>query len=189
MDVWRCQGAVSPWHLLKSWFGDPAFRPVLSLRVVQALDRSPCVIRWWLMPFARIWHRRQQRGCGVDLPWRMQVGAGFKLLHGWGVVINDEVRIGNNVTIMQGVTVGGTGRGIPVIEDGAIICANATVIGGIVIGANSVVGAGCVVTKSFPAGATVIGNPQREIARATPVRGYNAVPAPMLKGRSECRSR
>lgn len=178
LDVWRCQGAWS-WRLLvKSWIVDAAFRPVLTLRLMQALSRHRHM-PWAraLRPFAWWLHRNAQLRCAVDVPGRLRVGYGFKLLHGLGVVINDRTRIGNNVTTMQGVTVGGTGSGIPVIEDEVIICANATVIGGVTLGRGAVIGAGCVVTRDVAAGTTVVGNPQREIPRRQAPTGFNSVPA------------
>ncbi|HEX2011720.1 MAG TPA: serine acetyltransferase [Roseateles sp.] len=176
-DVWRCQGGYSAGRLLKAWFQDPALRPVFTLRLVQA-----CAGRgaWWCIPalLARLWHRRTQRRCGVDVPASLSAGPGFKLLHGWGIVINEDAKIGANVTVMQGVTIGGTGRGIPTIEDDVIICANATVVGGLTLGEGCVVGAGCVVTRDVAPHTTVVGNPQREIPRRNPPRIYNHAPLP-----------
>lgn len=115
----------------------------------------------------------------MDLPWSIEAGAGLKLLHGWGVVINDRVKIGENVTIMQGVTIGGTGRGIPILEDDVIVCANATVIGEVTIGIGAVIGAGCVVTKNVAPYSTVVGNPQKELVRRLPPKGFNPLPPSM----------
>ncbi|HWT28194.1 MAG TPA: hypothetical protein VN084_01680 [Methylophilaceae bacterium] len=175
-DVWRCQGAFSWPLVLRSWWQDPAVRPVLTLRFVQACDagRGPA---WRLLSAClRIWHRRTQARCGVDLPRSLQVGPGFKLLHGWGIVINRDARIGRNVTIMQGVTIGGTQSGIPVIEDDVIVCANATVVGRLTLGQGAVVGAGCVVTRDVAPHTTVVGNPQRVIERRGPIKPYNPAP-------------
>jgi serine O-acetyltransferase len=158
----------------RTWFQDPAFRPVFTLRAVQACSRN----RWQapLRLLARLWHRRTQARCGVDIPAMLSVGPAFKLAHGFGVVINGQVKIGSNVTVMQGVTIGGSAHGVPRIEDEVIICANATVIGPVTLGQGSVVGAGCVVTRDVLANTTVVGNPQRVIPRRSTPRGYHPAP-------------
>ena len=175
-DVWRCQGAFSRALIFRTWWQDPAVRPVLTLRLVQACQTRRGLA--WRMAgvFCRLWHRRTQVRCGVDLPWNLRVGPGFKLLHGWGIVINRDAQIGANVTIMQGVTIGGTQGGIPVIEDDVIVCANATVVGGLTIGRGAIVGAGCVVTRDVAPHTTVVGNPQRVIGRRVPPKPYNPAP-------------
>ena len=180
MDLWRCAGASSAAHFVKTWFADPAFRPVFTLRLCQALASRG----GWARPLfllARLWHMRTQARCGVDLPWSLRVEAGFKLLHGWGIVINGDARIGANVTVMQGVTIGGTQRGIPTVHDDVIVCANATIVGGMTIGRGAIVGAACCVTHDVGADTTVVGNPQRAIERRGPPRMYN--PAPLEGGR------
>jgi serine O-acetyltransferase len=179
-DVWRASGRSSWFCFIKTWFNDPAFRPVFTMRLAQFFDRATVPGVRVLSLLARLWHRRTQFRCGADLPWDIDAGAGLKLLHGWGIVINKGARIGENVTIMQGVTVGGTGRGVPVIEDDVIICANATVIGGITIGRGAVVGAGCVVTRDVAPHTTVVGNPQRAIERKHAPKGFNPLP-PVLR--------
>ena len=85
--------------------------------------------------------------------------------HGVGVVIGETAVIGDDVTIYQGVTLGGTGaeRGKrhPTIGNGVVIGAESIILGNIKIGDNARVGAGAVVTKSVPADSTVVGNPAR----------------------------
>jgi serine O-acetyltransferase len=85
--------------------------------------------------------------------------------HGVGVVIGETAVIGNDVTIYQGVTLGGTGgaRGKrhPTIGNGVVIGAEAIILGNIRIGDNARIGAGAVVTKPVPNDSTVVGNPAR----------------------------
>ena len=170
-DLWRCQGASSFGLFFRTLFQDLAFRPVFTLRAVQACKRSRWLAPLWL--WARLWHRRTQARCGVDVP-------AFKLAHGFGLVINGQATIGSNVAVMQGVTIGGSARGVPCIEEDVMICANATVIGAVRMGRGAVIGAGCVVTKDVPAGATVIGNPQRVIVRRSVPRGYHPAPPEVI---------
>ena len=83
--------------------------------------------------------------------------------NGLGVVINEDVIIGDNVLIQHHVTIGTNGKGVPQIGGGVRIGAHAIILGNIEIGENAVIGAGAVVTKSVPANATVVGNPAHVI--------------------------
>ena len=97
------------------------------------------------------------------------IGKRFFIDHGNGVVIGETTVIGNDVTIYQGVTLGGTGKEKgkrhPTIENNVVIGAYAIILGNITIGDNSRVGAGAVVTKSVPPNSTVVGNPARVVIR------------------------
>ena len=175
-DVWRCTGQTGWRALLRAWLSDPAFRPVFTMRLCQACAGAPVPLRGLLLAWARWWHQRARLRCAVDIPWSLQAGPGLKLLHGVGIVINADTAIGANVTIMQGVTIGGTQRGIPIIEDDVIVCANATVLGNVRLGQGAVVGAGAVVLKDVPANCNVAGNPARLLVRTAPPKGYHPLP-------------
>jgi serine O-acetyltransferase len=91
--------------------------------------------------------------------------------HGMGVVIGETAEIGDDCTIYQGVTLGGTslGRGTkrhPTLGKGVIVGANAQVLGGFLVGEGARIGSGAVVMKAVPAGATAVGNPARVIQAA-----------------------
>jgi serine O-acetyltransferase len=125
-----------------------------------------------------------------------RIGKNFFIDHGNGIVIGETSVIGDDVTIYQGVTLGGTGkeRGKrhPTIGNNVVIGAGAIVLGAINIGNNSRIGAGAVVTKSVPPDTTVVGNPswimKREGRRLDPLE-HGALPDPIHKAFEEMNQR
>ncbi|MCX2965385.1 serine O-acetyltransferase [Gordonia aquimaris] len=100
---------------------------------------------------------------GIDIPTRTSVGKGISIHHGFGIVIHADSVIGDFVTIRQGVTIGATSRGAPIIRNQANLGASSLVIGPVIVGCNAVVGAGAVVVKDVPDGDIVVGNPAKSI--------------------------
>lgn len=175
-DVWRSTARFGWGAFLKAWLSDPPFRPVFTMRLCQACIRLTSPLRQPALFLGRRWHQRARLRAGLDIPWNLQAGPGLKLLHGVGMVVNADAVIGCNVTIMQGVTVGGTQHGIPVIEDDVIVCANATVLGGVRLDKGCVVGSGAVVLRNVEAGTNVVGNPPRPIPRRAAPKGCHPWP-------------
>lgn len=105
---------------------------------------------------------------GADIHPGAQLGRGIFIDHAHGVVIGETAIVGNNVTILHQVTLGGTGKESgkrhPTVEDGVLISAGSKILGNIVIGENAKVGAGSVVVKEVPADSTVVGVPGRIVA-------------------------
>ncbi|WP_163539025.1 serine O-acetyltransferase [Gracilibacillus sp. YIM 98692] len=104
---------------------------------------------------------------GIEIHPGAKIGKRFFIDHGMGVVIGETCEIGDNVTIYQGVTLGGTGKEKgkrhPTICDNALIATGAKVLGSIVIGESSKVGAGSVVLKDVPDHSTIVGIPGRVV--------------------------
>ncbi|MBG9585763.1 serine O-acetyltransferase [Cytobacillus firmus] len=102
---------------------------------------------------------------GIEIHPGAKIGRRFFIDHGMGVVIGETCEIGDNVTVFQGVTLGGTGKEKgkrhPTIKDNALIATGAKVLGSITIGENSKVGAGSVVLHEVPPNSTVVGIPGR----------------------------
>ncbi|MBN1384823.1 MAG: serine O-acetyltransferase [Elusimicrobia bacterium] len=102
---------------------------------------------------------------GIEIHPGAKIGKGIFIDHGMGVVIGETTEIGNNVTIYQGVTLGGTGKEKgkrhPTIGNNVVISAGAKVLGSIEIGNNVIIGSGAVVVKSVPDRCTVVGVPGR----------------------------
>jgi serine O-acetyltransferase len=100
---------------------------------------------------------------GVEIHPAAEIGQRFFIDHGSGVVIGETARIGNRVTLYQGVTLGGTGfqRGKrhPTLGDNVTVGSGAKLLGPIAVGDGAKVGANTVVVEDVPPGATVVGNP------------------------------
>jgi serine O-acetyltransferase len=104
---------------------------------------------------------------GIEIHPGAQIGRRFFIDHGMGVVIGETAEIGDDVTIYQGVTLGGTSlrkeKRHPTVEDWVVIGAGATVLGPVTIGHNSRIGSGSVVVTSVPPHSTVVGIPGRVV--------------------------
>ena len=110
---------------------------------------------------------------GIEIHPGARIGRGFFIDHGMGVVIGETAKIGDDVTLFQGVTLGGTGkeRGKrhPTLGSHVVVGAGAKVLGGISIGDHVKIGANSVVLRSVPAHATVVGIPGKIIRAAADV--------------------
>ncbi len=109
---------------------------------------------------------------GIEIHPGAKIGEGFFIDHGMGVVIGETTEIGDNVTLYQEVTLGGTShqraKRHPTLGDNVVVGVGAKVIGAITIGDNTKVGAGSVVVNSVPANATVVGVPGRVVELRNP---------------------
>lgn len=116
---------------------------------------------------ARWISQRTARQTGIEIHPGATIGKGFFIDHGHGVVIGETAIIGDNVTLYQGVTLGGTGKEKgkrhPTLEDNVMISAGAKILGSFTIGENSKVGAGSVVLEEVPPNSTVVGVPGRVV--------------------------
>ncbi len=119
--------------------------------------------------WARYVSQRGVRKTGIEIHPGAQIGEGFFIDHGNGVIIGETAIIGNNVTLYQGVTLGGTGKEHgkrhPTIGNNVMISAGAKVLGSFTIGDNVKIGAGSVVLSEVPPNSTVVGVPGRVVKR------------------------
>ncbi len=131
-----------------------------------------------IMYFARIF-------TGIEIHPAAKIGANFFMDHGLGIVIGETTEIGDNVTIYQGVTLGGIMPSIesdlqrnqkrhPTIGNNVIIGSGAQILGAINVGENARIGANSVVSKDVPANVTVAGVPAREFARSKKKESFRA---------------
>ena len=102
---------------------------------------------------------------GIEIHPGAQIGEGFFIDHGMGVVVGETSVVGNNVTLFQGVTLGGTGKEQgkrhPNIGNNVVIGTGAKVLGNIEVGENSYIGANAVVIRDVPPNSTIVGVPGR----------------------------
>ncbi|HEV8642916.1 MAG TPA: serine O-acetyltransferase [Methylomirabilota bacterium] len=132
------------------------------------------------LAFHRVAHRIWSRGwcttarfvshlarflTGIEIHPAAKLGPGLFIDHGMGVVIGETAEVGENVTLLQGVTLGGTSlkreKRHPTLGNNVVVGAGAKIIGGFVIGAGSRIGAGSVVVREVPPNSVVVGVPGR----------------------------
>jgi serine O-acetyltransferase len=115
---------------------------------------------------------------GIEIHPGASIAPGLFIDHGMGVVIGETAVIGMDVTLYHGVTLGGTrlekGKRHPMLGDRVVVGAGAKILGAIVIGADSRIGANAVVVKPVPANSVVVGVPGQVIARSKPHRASDA---------------
>ena len=132
---------------------------IIAHRIAHALDQLKLpVLPRLLMALARGF-------TGVEVHPAATIGRGLFIDHGFGVVIGETAVLGDNVTLFQGVTLGGTGKEKgkrhPTIGDNVVIGAGAKVLGNITVGRDSMIGANAVVIRDVPEHSTVVGVPGR----------------------------
>ncbi len=141
----------------------PSFKAMLHYRLAHILYQN----KHYFM--ARWISQRGAHKTGIEIHPGADIGKGFFIDHGSGVIIGETTVIGDNVTLYQGVTLGGTGKEQgkrhPTIENNVMISAGAKVLGSFTIGANSKIGAGSVVLEEVPPNSTVVGVPGRVVKR------------------------
>jgi len=180
--------------MLQAFDSDPAIREAIRADLQAVLDRdSAChelyipflyfkgyhalqtqrVAHWlWQQgreSLALFFQNRMSTEFGVDIHPAARMGKGIMLDHATGLVIGETAVVGNNVSILQSVTLGGTGKDEgdrhPKIGDGVLISAGAKILGCIHVGEGAKVGAGSVVLEDVPAHTTVAGVPAKIVGR------------------------
>lgn len=157
----------------------PSFKVMLHYRLAHKLyiNKHYFLARWV--------SQRGVRKTGIEIHPGATIGKGLFIDHGSGVIIGETAIVGDNVTLYQGVTLGGTGKETgkrhPTIEDNVMISAGAKIIGSFTIGENSKIGAGSVVLKEVPPNSTVVGVPGHVVKRnnvSIPRKDLNQVDLP-----------
>jgi serine O-acetyltransferase len=150
-----------------------AIEPLLYFKGYQAIQThrfAHAMYKAGRRDFALYLQSRSSQVFQADINPAVRMGRGIMLDHGTGLVIGETAVVGDNVSLLQNVTLGGTGKSDqdrhPKIGNGVLIGAGATVLGNIVIGDCSRIGAGSVVLKQVPPRVTVAGVPAKVIGTA-----------------------
>jgi serine O-acetyltransferase len=145
---------VAPAEILATW---PGIHALLAYRVAHAMQIAGVP----LLP--RLASMLTRAVTGIEIHPAARIGEGMFIDHGAGVVIGETADIGNDVTLYQGVTLGGTGfqtgKRHPTVEDNVTIGSGAKLLGPITIGHGAKIGANSVVITDVPPNSTVVGNP------------------------------
>lgn len=157
----------------------PSFKVMIHYRLAHRLYEKGHY--FW----ARWVSQRAARKTGIEIHPGAKIGRGLFIDHGNGVIIGETAVIGDNVTLYQGVTLGGTGKEHgkrhPTVGNNVMISAGAKVLGSFTIGDNSKIGAGSVVLSEVPPCSTVVGVPGRVVKRgnqALPQESMNQTDLP-----------
>ncbi|MGN1203460.1 MAG: serine O-acetyltransferase EpsC [Lachnospiraceae bacterium] len=162
----------------------PSFKAIIYYRIAHKLyvKKHYFLARWVSQKGA---HKT-----GIEIHPGAQIGKGLFIDHGHGVIIGETAIIGDNVTLYQGVTLGGTGKEHgkrhPTLGNNVMVSAGAKVLGSFTIGENSKIGAGSVVLEEVPPNSTVVGVPGRVVKRnnvSVPREDMNQIdlPNPVLE--------
>lgn len=141
----------------------PSFKAMMHYRLAHKLylGRHYFWARWI--------SQRSVRKTGIEIHPGATIGKGLFIDHGAGVVIGETAILGDNVTLFQGVTLGGNGKEKgkrhPTLGDNVMVSAGAKILGSFTIGENAKIGAGSVVLQEVPPNSTVVGVPGRVVKR------------------------
>jgi serine O-acetyltransferase len=177
----RDPAATNYWEVILTY---PGLHALLAYRIAHRLQRLH-------VPFLPRWISQTARwATGIEIHPGARIGKGLFIDHGMGVVVGETTIIGDNVTLFQGVTLGGTGkeRGKrhPTLGSNVVVGTGAKVLGNILIGDNVAIGANAVVLRDVPPNSTVVGVPGRiakQEGRAFPGVNldYTSLPDPMTE--------
>ena len=146
---------------LEVYFLYPGFRAVRSYRLANWFYRHG---RFWT---ARWISQRARRKTGIEIHPGAKIGRRLFIDHGMGVVIGETTEIGDDCTLYQGVTLGGTGKECgkrhPTLGDHVLVGAGAKVLGPFLVGDHARIAAGAVALQEVPANATAVGIPARMV--------------------------
>jgi len=158
-DLYRYSANIGKKSFVRTYFLVPGFNYIVWLRLTQKYNNK----------FMKFLLKRKMIRFGIEIRPETKIGKGFYIGHWGGIVINDNVKIGMNCNISQGVTIGSANRGkkigVPVIGDNVYIGPGAKIFGKISIGSNVAIGANAVVINDVPDNMVVGGIPAKVISK------------------------
>lgn len=167
-DLYRYDGRLGFGAFCWAWRHEAGFRITVLMRLSRML-RSYSATRFGIYHLVAFLHSRAAVRYGVCIDPMTEIGGGFYLAHALNIVVNRRCRIGRNVNLSHGVTVGianrGSRPGTPEIGNNVYIGPGVVVFGAIRIGDNAAIGANAVVTKDVPPSSVVVGIPGKVISQ------------------------
>lgn len=161
-----CYGSTSAKAIVKTLLTDGT-AAMIWYRLMQAARR------WRLAPLEMLFNKLNAVCCHCIIGRGAEFGPGFVLIHSTGVVINGQVRGGENVHLEHQVTIGAQARKSPVLGNRLFVGAGAKIVGPVTIGDDCRIGANAVVVHDIPAGATAVGIPAK-VVRTREIRAGDA---------------
>lgn len=169
-DLYRYSEKRDLISLIKEIISNSGFQYVFIFRKIQMSENF--ILKYFykilLKMLGVVWH--------FQIPYQVEIGEGFYIGHFGSIVINPNAKLGKNINIHQGVTIGQTNRGerkgVPVIGDEVWIGANATIVGKIKIGRNVLIAPNSYVNFDVPDNSIVIGNPGKIIHKENATECY-----------------
>jgi len=169
-DYYRYYGCKIKWSSILNLFKDQSLWFLYLFRTLQA--GCPSIIRQ-ILYLLLFFHSKKY---GLEIPLRVQIGKGFYMGHAYNITINSEAKLGNNINIHKGVTIGqenrGKRKGAPTIGDCVWIGVNTTIVGNIKIGDDVLIAPNSYVNTDVPSHSIVIGNPCKIIPRENATENY-----------------
>ncbi len=165
-DLYRYKGSTGFGAFLKCYYTIPGVRYSFWLRLCTALAGRRA---WFLVYlFARLRLRHYSFKFGFDISHQATIGPGLYIGHFGGIIVNAKAKIGKNVNLSQGVTIGqanrGSRQGCAEIGDCVYIGPGAKIVGHVIVGDHAAIGANAVVTKDVPNNAVVGGIPAKVLS-------------------------
>ncbi|UUY03537.1 hypothetical protein LRS13_23180 [Svornostia abyssi] len=147
---------------------EPSIWAIAMYRFGRWTDTLPPLLRRALYPVYGVLHLIISLLTGISIPKTVDIGGGLRIFHFGGIIMHPGVRIGRNVTLGHGVTLGVREDGrTPVVEDDVVLSAYAQILGGVRVGRGAKVGAMAVVIDDVPEQVSVAGIPARIVGRRT----------------------
>ncbi|MFS0620664.1 serine acetyltransferase [Priestia megaterium] len=169
-DLFRIEGRTDLKLFIKHYILNHGFRFLVWWRTYQ---KSSNIL---VKNICRLKLKQIEVKAGIEIPLTCSIGRGFMLTHAYGITCNSKVKIGHNVTILKGATIGqvkyGKRTGVPTIGNNVYIGLNSTIVGNITVGNNVLIAANTFVDLNVPDHSLCIGNPCKIIPKENPIYGH-----------------
>ena len=162
------KGKISFLKFIYIYISRDSLKLIIWFRIGSYLLSKTRFVPKVVLLFVKMIYKHIQYKTGIQVPLGTQIDRGLKFFHYSGIVIAASAKIGKNVSIHQGVTIGrsfaGLNAGVPTVGNNVVVFAGAKILGNIHIGDGAVVGANAVVTRDVPDNSVVAGIPARVIS-------------------------